>query len=451
MSGTATDADTLYERAVEKELSGDLDGAFASYVQATQSYLHQSRATKSNAQREKLKSSASRSLERAEKIKAAKRDLQRVKMDTFSSEYQSYVLSRSSSRRGVRIPQWKTLPATDASQSSLFEDPENALFVQSTTSVCSWRRARDVFPDSEMHSTTLEPHDLLQGNPSDCSVIASLAVCLNHHRLFGSYLGLSALYPQDPQGLPIDSPSGMHRAKLLLNGGLREVLIDDLLPIGEHNAPVCAISSGGKALWPTLLEKAYLKSNGGYGFSGSNSCSDVYAVTGWVPELISLTRSTTHRIPLWERLLEGHATGRCVITINTPIEATPFGLIPNHSYAVLKLFTSEGRQMVTLLDSQYTSEPASVKPPLNIDWDDVCDQFSAVSINWDPIRFPNTRLFHFEWPGNAKGQSSNHRYRVHTPTSRPPLTQSESSSLNEVWCLLTRHTRLESDDRCLHR
>lgn len=82
MSSTASDA--LRNKATQKELAGDLDAAFALYVQATQSYLHLSRTSNSPAARDLYKVSATRCLERAERIKATKRDLPLIKKNPFS-------------------------------------------------------------------------------------------------------------------------------------------------------------------------------------------------------------------------------------------------------------------------------------------------------------------------------------------------------------------------------
>ena len=77
-------ADALASKASQKELSGDLDGAFSLYIQASQSYLHLSRTATASPHRDRCGTSAARCLERAQRIKAAKSDVAPVRRDRFS-------------------------------------------------------------------------------------------------------------------------------------------------------------------------------------------------------------------------------------------------------------------------------------------------------------------------------------------------------------------------------
>ena len=87
--------------------------------------------------------------------------------------------------------------------------------------------------------------------------------------------------------MPIVNPSGKYVVKLFINGIWRKVTVDDLFPTMSNGRMICA-SSSKKRLWISILEKAYIKVHGGYDFMGSNSCKDVYAFTGWLPERIKL-------------------------------------------------------------------------------------------------------------------------------------------------------------------
>ena len=90
---------------------------------------------------------------------------------------------------------------------------------------------------------------------------------------------------------PAMSHSGKYIFKLNFNGCFRKVIIDDRLP-SSRTARSLHVSDrrNPDLLWPALVEKAYLKVRGGYAIPGSNSGTDVWVLTGWIPEQIFLQR-----------------------------------------------------------------------------------------------------------------------------------------------------------------
>ena len=141
---------------------------------------------------------------------------------------------------------------------------------------------------------------------------------------------------------------------------------------------LCSMSTNPCELWVSIVEKAYMKLNGGYDYPGSNSGIDLNALTGWIPEQIFFEESkasqastgilgiNNRRYPpsqpssersssggqatvldhkqsetrAWERLKSAHAFGDCLVTISTTDSLTAeqeatTGLVPGHAYAVL--------------------------------------------------------------------------------------------------------------------
>jgi hypothetical protein len=100
------------------------------------------------------------------------------------------------------------------------------------------------------------------------------------------------MHPFDhARGQPKLSPSGKYIFRLNFNGCARRVTIDDRLPAsGTDRALFVTNRHNPRLIWPALLEKAYLKVRGGYDFPGSNSGTDLWVLTGWIPEQLFLQR-----------------------------------------------------------------------------------------------------------------------------------------------------------------
>lgn len=78
-----------------------------------------------------------------------------------------------------------------------------------------------------------------------------------------------------------------------------------------------------------------MKLMGGYDFPGSNSNIDCFALTGWIPERITLRANDPDfdSNGAFDRLKEGVHNGRCLVTVATgelsdaECDRTGFGLI----------------------------------------------------------------------------------------------------------------------------
>lgn len=99
-------------------------------------------------------------------------------------------------------------------------------------------------------------------------------------------------YPFDrSNNVPKLSHSGKYILRMYFNGCSRRVVIDDRLPDSLTDRTLFVVDRENPVLiWPALLEKAYLKVRGGYDFPGSNSGTDLWVLTGWIPDQIFLQR-----------------------------------------------------------------------------------------------------------------------------------------------------------------
>ena len=185
-----------------------------------------------------------------------------------------------------------------------------------------WRRPNERFNSSpegqnaEYSETQLmiasNAIDLVQDITTDCSVVASL--CAGTARAFKGHgkvdffflddkitlltallkLFTSIIYPHDKEKhCPQVSRNGKYIFRLHFNGCFRKVIVDDRLPASNSSRSLHVVDRNNpNLLWPALIEKAYLKVRGGYDFPGSNSGTDLWVLTGWIPEQTFLQRYT---------------------------------------------------------------------------------------------------------------------------------------------------------------
>jgi len=357
-----------------------------------------------------------------------------------------------------------------------FVDPHGPLKLapKQQTHFSRWARPDEIMSEPKM-IMALSYFAIKQDLISDCSFVASLSVSVQYEKKFNKRLITSIIYPQNKQGEPIYNPCGKYMIRFHLNGVWRKVLIDDTLPIDHSNRLLCSSTTNKNELWVSLLEKAYMKVMGGYDFPGSNSTVDLHALTGWIPELLSIhhKESAFDKDKEFDRMFERFHAGNVLITVATPQmskeDEERTGLVSSHAYALLDMRKIQGHKLIMLKNpwshvewkgnfSDFDTRnwtPELIKalnydPQLQVDVDNgvfwidynsLCQFFENFYLNWSPSLFSYTSCIHNSWParqGPVKdlynlGDNPQYILRIN------PKVRSS------IWVLLTRHITERQD------
>lgn len=233
------------------------------------------------------------------------------------------------------------------------------------------------------------------------------------------------------------------------------MIIDDRLPSSQTSRSLYVIDRNhGNFLWPALVEKAYLKLRGGYDFPGSNSGTDLWVLTGWIPEQVFLHNDEVTADQIWSSLFKSFHKGDVLLTIGTgkltEREQKELGLVSEHDYAILDMKESKGRRQILVknpwagADTVYPALFAEPEPANNLaslspgsfwmDCEKVLQNFENLYLNWNPELFAYQEDIHFTWDlSSGKGMAGcfvkNPQFAVSTERG------------GTVWLLLGRHFR----------
>jgi hypothetical protein len=325
--------------------------------------------------------------------------------------------------------------------------------------------------------------DLVQDASTDCSVVASLCAGVaraarNHPKMLQCHM-----HPFDhAKDQPMLSQNGKYVICMNFNGCYRRVVIDDRIPTSSTNRVIHVIDRNNpNLLWPALVEKAYLKVRGGYDFPGSNSGTDLWILTGWIPEQVFLQADDLEPDRFWKRILKSFSYGDVVITMGTGKMSSKtekaLGLAGEHDYAVLDLREVDGQRLMLIKNPwvqgtswrgrfkdasmaeddftqlQHEMEPVdSPRDLLNVDdqlkpgtfWmdlDNVIQHFESVYLNWNSGLFSYRQDLHFAWDLSESPEAGSilkTRGPYASLQQNPQFTVTASKG-GTIWLLLWRH------------
>ncbi|GFE53383.1 calpain family cysteine protease domain-containing protein [Babesia ovis] len=431
------------------------------------------------------------------------------------------VLSGSILRDFV-APPWHLISTCQGPiDSPLWEDPKGrpALTAKQKRRLGGWVRLfDDGAPKPVFFKAVPSSSRIKQGFVADCSFLSSLATLADYEKKYSTPLLTNiirfvmigddhaskfALFrPSDDTTPEREIPKVAIGVKLYFNGVSRCVIVDDWVPIRSDGRMLSAHSVDRDECWVTLLEKAFVKLNGGcYTIRGTNPGIDTYHLTGWIPDIITLPQSRSNNINaigsderlsekwnhIWDVMYAGFCSGSCVVCLGTSeiADATPAGddgpegisvssgIVSNHAYSVLdikdvlmpdktqlrmmylknpwgivswtKRFSpgdtvSWTKEMCTVLD--YQPNTSKDNGLFWIEWNDVLRWFSHIYISWKPNVFRNRITLHQRWHYEPRFSASLVMDDMHLSVFNPQFNLSisfENHNSATVWLLLLQH------------
>lgn len=341
-----------------------------------------------------------------------------------------------------------------------FLDPSGPLPLSAAqkTNFGSWKRPHEWLSEPILAPSAEELlAETRQETVTDCTLISPLLSMLSLLAIRNAPIP-PILHPQSY------SSHGKYLARLYLNGIPRTLEIDDLLPFSREAGPMFTHTPG--SLWISLLEKAWMKVHGGYGYPGSGASSDFYGLLGWIPEEVYVGKhllddDKPDTDDLWTRILRGWKEGVCVLTAATgPNADKGSGLVPSHAYAILDLREGAGERLVKLKNPWRRKRWTGALSPSDgeswnaelwqlcgydlwaaqesddgifwIRWGDLIKHFDSIHMNWDPEMFPHKWTGHLRWVPEQAGNPE-------VLLSENPQFEVQSSGEGWIWAFLGKH------------
>ena len=191
-----------------------------------------------------------------------------------------------------------------------------------------WKRATEIYKKWNIIENKIERKDISQGSFGDCYFLTALFALTRYQYLIIEKFRTKTF-----------NEEGYYEMIFFIDGEWQVVFVDDYFPIDSSTNNFFGAKPHNNELWAILLEKAWVKINGGY----------INAIGGLFSEVIlSLTGFPTdyHRhkdlkdqkdiFNLYRNIELGHKEGSimsCGSKDDQSLEK--YGLVPNHAYSIV--------------------------------------------------------------------------------------------------------------------
>lgn len=456
--------------------SGTKEDALQHAISAIELYMKATKSAGKAQDKVRLQAKCIELVTRAEEIKTAYQWPLPPVSQRVITRTEEIILLEGSKLHGFIFPRWTSDPQDSAFEeaingSPIYTEPSDLKLADAQIEIFGgWRRPPNSGREFLM---TADDVDLVQDITTDCSVVASLCAGMARAAKGHGKLLDSMIYPYDrKEAHPRMSKNGKYMFRFNFNGCFRKVVIDDRLPTSNGTRNLHVIDRNNpELLWPALIEKAYLKIRGGYDFPGSNSGTDLWVLTGWIPEQVFLQSDDFQSQHLWSRIFNSFKYGDNLITLGTGRltrrEEKELGLAGEHDYAVLDMKEVDSQRLMLIKNpwcdgmiwkGSHFSPPTSATDSWSSDlrealpgsksallpgtfwmsFEDVAQNYESLYLNWNPALFIHRQDHHFSWAipkiTSAGSFTHNPQYILKTNTK------------GTVWVLLSRHFQTSEHD-----
>lgn len=138
----------------------------------------------------------------------------------------------------------------------------------------NWRRIQSIVVNPVLFGSKIHPEDINAAPQSERSFLAALSTLAEND------FRLRNLFPY-----PELHRNGIYVVRLQHRGELREVIVDDNVPINGKGEPLFAWPAQGGQIWPMILEKGWAKLHGSYGAIVGRPISEIFRALTCAPTL----------------------------------------------------------------------------------------------------------------------------------------------------------------------
>ena len=205
----------------------------------------------------------------------------------------------------------------------------------------TWVRLKDIYDKEKkvVFKDPLAPNDIKQGNIGSCFIMVVLS------GLLSKTSRLKRLYESDQV-----NDKGVYCLKLLLQGEVSKVVVDDFVPVNEKDE-LAFSSSKRNEIWLILAEKAWAKVNQScYAKIYAGKTHEAFNAFTQAPcFMYQHKKYTLKKDELWERLFVAHKKG-FILSGNTEEVKNKeiYNLTEYHAYAIISLFEERNNRLVKL-------------------------------------------------------------------------------------------------------